>query len=357
MKSITQFTQAGDIGSIYGGPKLERNVTIDEALKLADLNWSVGMRPLYADTSAALVVSTDENGKVSRFTQEFILPEDDEAERWLVLPNHVATYRDDTNALLGVVGSRYVPVQNRDAFGWVERFLGKDIEYITTAGHYGGGQRTFVCLDMGGFEVCPGDEVRRHLIVTNSHDGSSNLVFHIVGARLACQNMLNFAGTRKDATIKIRHTAGAGEIIDEVSKVWAKVKAGFMQIEDMFGSMAQTKISPERHNALIRHALGITDTQMEAYKASTDQSRKPRWVNELARVEEAYAEHPGHEFGEGTVWGTYNALTAYYDHYRNVRGGDPDVKLTSKLAGFDAAHKASALQFCVAECRGARVAV
>lgn len=349
-KVIEQFTQIGDIGAIYGGKTLDRNLTIEEALREGGLSWSVGLKCLFMDNSVNLATVVD-GKKTYRMCQEISLnlatEDSDPDEQYTEVPDAYATYRNDTNKPLGVVGNRYVPVQNRDAFGWVERFLGKDIEYISTAGSLFGGRKTFVCLDMGGFNVVDGDEVRRHLLVTNSHDGSSNVVVNILGARIQCKNALNFSGMADAASYKVKHSASAAQILEEISQVWAGVKEGFLRMEDIFGEMAQTKISSEKHNRIIKKALGISDAAYDKYQDERDTAARPRWYTPYEEIIQVGEQAPGSQTAPGTVWATYNAITGYYDHMRIVRGKDPTVKLDSKLFGFDAKQKEDALALCV----------
>ena len=70
------------------GEVLEEAPTISEAIELSGLNREVGLKEL-------LTVDG------------------------IPVPNR-ATFRKDTSAVLGVVVSRYVPLQNSDAFDWFQ---------------------------------------------------------------------------------------------------------------------------------------------------------------------------------------------------------------------------------------------
>jgi len=48
--------------------------------------------------------------------------------------NHRATYRKSDGSILGVVGPRYTPLQNRDAFDWFQPFIDANECSIHTAG-------------------------------------------------------------------------------------------------------------------------------------------------------------------------------------------------------------------------------
>src|SRR5689334_622742 len=42
----------------------------------------------------------------------------------IIVPNFFATVRQDTKAVLGVVGNRYTPLQNSDAFKFIDSVVG-----------------------------------------------------------------------------------------------------------------------------------------------------------------------------------------------------------------------------------------
>jgi hypothetical protein len=69
------------------GQKLDHPATAAQAIEAAGLDYQVVKRPLFT--------------KISRQS--------------VLVPDHFATVRSDTGTVLGVVGSRYEPVQNRDA--------------------------------------------------------------------------------------------------------------------------------------------------------------------------------------------------------------------------------------------------
>ena len=49
----------------------------------------------------------------------------------LPVPDHYATVRKDTMEVLGVVGSRYVPIQNKDAFSVFDSLVGERRGYVS----------------------------------------------------------------------------------------------------------------------------------------------------------------------------------------------------------------------------------
>jgi hypothetical protein len=93
------------------GEKLEDAPTISEAIEKSGLDWEVGVKDL---------VTTDGYDVPAK-----------------------ATYRKSDDAILGVVGPRYVPLQNKDAFEWFQPFVDSGECSLHTGGSLSGGQKVF----------------------------------------------------------------------------------------------------------------------------------------------------------------------------------------------------------------------
>ena len=74
-----------------------------EALRLSGLDWDVNLTDLAADFGNDVPIEN----------------------RYKPLDTHRATYRMDTGVALGAVGMRYRPLQNREAFAWMDEVVGR----------------------------------------------------------------------------------------------------------------------------------------------------------------------------------------------------------------------------------------
>src|SRR5258708_39496411 len=128
------------------GTQLDRPATAQEAIQASGLDYTVKLKP----------VKTVINRK-----QKF-------------LPNTFATYRTDNSEILGVVGSRYSPIQNKDAFAFFDALLGSDEAMYQTAGALGNGARIWILARLPSYiRVGKNDIVNEVLLLTSSHDGSA----------------------------------------------------------------------------------------------------------------------------------------------------------------------------------------
>ena len=90
----------------------------EEAIKLAGLDYEVIKRKVYA---------CDDDCQDLNPYQE--------------VPGYFATVRQDTNVPLGIVGSRYAVLQNKDAFKFIDDLVGSKEAIFESAGALGRGER------------------------------------------------------------------------------------------------------------------------------------------------------------------------------------------------------------------------
>ena len=101
------------------GTKLDQPATAVEAIAAAGLNYHVDLKSLK---------TTDGND----------------------VPTRKATVRRDTNDVLGIVGNWYVPVQNFQAFGFLDAVVAdKGLRYHT-AGALGKGEKVWMLAKLPG---------------------------------------------------------------------------------------------------------------------------------------------------------------------------------------------------------------
>lgn len=95
----------------------------------------------------------------------------------LVHQDKFHTVRDDTGDALGVVGRLYQPIQNREAFAFLEDLVGTYGVTWESAGALRDGRRVFVSLRLPDTVIVDADgindEIVPFVVALNSHDGSS----------------------------------------------------------------------------------------------------------------------------------------------------------------------------------------
>ena len=168
--------------------------TSADALSVAGLDWRVKDRPIY----------TTING-----TRQ-------------VIASHKAIVRQDTEDVLGVVGMRYRPVQNAEAFDWLDELLGQRMAAYETAGSVRKGALVWALVRLPSEMRIHGsdDVVRPYLLIVNSHDGSSALRVLTTAVRVVCSNALTFAlRSAGDDALVTRHTRGVYDRLADAQEV------------------------------------------------------------------------------------------------------------------------------------------
>ena len=238
------------------------------------------------------------------------------------------------NDVLGVVGERYVPLQNEDLFSFGDNLLDGGGRW-ETAGSIKGGRVVFgsialtdsITLDPNG----RADKIDNYLLINTSHDGSIAIQASITPVRVVCANTLNLALSsfkgKKDVkqTFKIRHTQTA-----EGKIAVAREALGLAhKYIDEFSTMANEMIEKEITKAQFDKIVEL------AYPAPTKDAKgsQKKYDAKVDLLQGIYVGQYNNTIS-GTAWGAYNALTERLDWYRSSRGGNNESILAS-ASGFD----------------------
>jgi len=113
----------------------------------------------------------------------------------MMVPKTKAVVRYDNQTVLGVVSDRYVPVQNKQAFSFLDSCVADNGLRYHTAGALGQGEKIFLLAKLPGHLRVKQTEdvVDKYLLLSNSHNGSSALRVLFTPVRVVCQNTLSMA--------------------------------------------------------------------------------------------------------------------------------------------------------------------
>jgi phage/plasmid-like protein (TIGR03299 family) len=225
----------------------------------------------------------------------------------LDVEGHFATVRADTYEVLGVVGSRYSIIQNTDAFTTFDALVGEGEAIYHTAGVLGKGERIWLLAKLPDYiKVNGGDVVEKYLLLTNSHDGSGPVRVKLTPIRIVCENTLALALNGEEQEVRVRHTAQAGARLKEAHEILGLTNQLYAQLDQIFNDMARKHIDGETFSTYIKTAFPTKSTPED----------RSRVVYVREKVLELAETGRGSELARGTVWGAYNAVTEFVDHYR-----------------------------------------
>ena len=236
--------------------------------------------------------------------------------------------------VLGIVGERYVPVQNEELFAFGDNILDGGGRW-ETAGSIRGGRVVFGSLALERETVLDpngvADKVKTYLLINTSHDGSIAIQASITPVRVVCANTLNLAlGSKKKKngvkqSFKIRHTQTAEGKILVARQALGLANAYMDEFDLMAKAMIEKEITAQQFNEII----------LAAYPKPEDDKKRAltMWTNKIDTLNDIYTG----EFNgtiAGTAWGAFNALTERLDWHRSARGGNSEAMLAA-ASGFD----------------------
>ena len=243
--------------------------------------------------------------------------------------------------MLGVVGSDYRVVQNKESFAFFDAIAGKDGVFYETAGALGKGERIFITAKLPDYiKVGNDDIIEKYLFLTTSHDGKGSIIAAFTPIRIVCNNTLNAALSNCSNMVTIRHTTGAIDRLKEAHKVMGMVSNVSTVLQEVFNQMATVKISDPEVKKLIQIAMAPNKEVLENIRLGKEDENSTAFKN---ICEEAFgyammSETQQLETTRGTVFGAYNGVTGYFQNVRKYK--DDDAKLKSILYGGTAHLKA-----------------
>ena len=241
--------------------------------------------------------------------------------------------------VLGIVGERYVPLQNEDLFSFGDNILDGGGRW-ETAGAIKGGRVVFGSLALERETILDptgvADKVKTYLLINTSHDGSIAIQASITPVRVVCANTLNLALNQKKKkngvkqSFKIRHTQTAEGKIQIARETLGMANAYMDEFDIMAKAMIEKEVSAKQFNDIILAAYAKPDKDTKG--------AVKKWENKVDIINDIYTG----EFNgmiAGNAWGAFNALTERLDWYRSARGGSNESILAS-ASGFDPAINA-----------------
>jgi phage/plasmid-like protein (TIGR03299 family) len=249
---------------------------------------------------------------------------------------HRAVRRMSDAKVLGVVGPRYAPLQNRDAFAWFQPFLDAREAALHTAGSLKHGSRIWVLakLNRAPLVVAEGDEVEKFLLLSHGHDGSLAVRCGFTPIRVVCQNTLSMAhGSDASKLIRIKHTKDIHQNLANVREIMNLANAEF-------------EATAEQYRRLARRSINQADLRRyvkKVFKVEDDQEAGTRMANIMEEVMALAEAGRGNNLPSirGTYWSAYNGVSEWLTYQR---GRSDDNRLNSLWFGDSALINRHALE-------------
>lgn len=295
------------------GKEIPAAATSAEAITAAGLNWTVRKEPVY--------LGLPDNRKV---------------------PDLFATVRDDSQAILGSVGSVYKVLQNKEAFSFFDAIVGVKEAIYHTAGALGKGEAIWLLAKLpGSIHVMGDDTAEKFLLLTNKHDGTGAVQVMFTPIRVVCQNTLNIAVSSASKKSSIRHTLSMGMRVKDVQEELGIINSRFSIFEEAARKLAVTQLTRDAWKSYLVN-VGLAPKNKEDEARMT--TRAQNIIDDVTRCFE-YGKGATLPSARGTAWGAFNAVVEYVDYHRSTRdtgAGDDSARTSSLLWGSGAGLKQKA---------------
>jgi len=289
--------------NVMGGDLTISHASVTDALRATGMDYQVEVRDLFSAKRGETPTAKHTDFLQAPSLRTVVRP----------MPN-------GTEKVLAAVGTRFTPIHNADAFSVADVLVDQYGAQIIGAADFRSGGASLLVVDLqrpitlflrnGEQDVTDLD-----LIMKNAHDGSAALTFALTGMRLACTNAVQAAIAGAARSWKISHTPNAADRVNLARQSILKA----MTYGDAFQAQAQALVDTDMTN---REFDAIVARLWNVAEGKDETKAGKRALEVRDQVNAIYAESPTLEGARGTLWGGYNAITEWFDHYRDVRGGD-----------------------------------
>ena len=277
-------------------------LTAQDALVTAGLDWSVKLEPIYFQTQQETIKNIASKFAVVRQTDE---------------------------SCYGVVGNRYTPVQNLDAFNFMDTLVDSGDAKYETAGSLNGGATIFIQMRLNTILPIDNDEVLPYMLLTNSHDGSGALKVLMTPVRVVCSNTLRWALSKPTKnSISLRHTKSITGKIDEARNILGLTELFYDSFSQEVNNIIDTEVTNTVFTELIDKVFPMPELK-------EDDTTSVRQYNNTLSIREKIVDNYNKEKNNGNDngWGLLNAYNSYELWQKHVRGAKTKDAKLEKQAG------------------------
>jgi len=306
---IETMAYAGEVPWHGLGTQVDSNMSPEQMLVAAGLDWTVSKRPAYF--------------AAEKFVPNLYAPELN--TNMVLVEDNFFVVRDTDNKVLSHAGTGYNPFQNRDVMSFFKKFTEAGDMFMETAGSLKEGQEIWGLAKLkDGFQLAGGDEVKGYLLLNNSHKVGKAMTVMFTPIRVVCNNTLTLALNDSGANkFRILHLQMFDqEIMQAAEEALGLSSTRMAQFKEQSEFLASKRAQTLDVDNFIAE-LFQKDTLLERGKAS-NQNELPPLRDEFKRtalaVSEAYEVSPGSTLAsaKGTWWGALNAVTYVVDHPRRT---------------------------------------
>lgn len=176
---VETMAYAGQVPWHGLGARIDDNISPEEMLKAAGLDWQVDLLPLKADKPDGTQISVKD-----RF----------------------ALVRSDNNRVLTIAGKSWRPLQNSEMLDFVGRYTRAGGAMLETAGSLRNGRTVWALANLNkGFALAGGDKVDGYLLFTSPHEVGRAITVRTTTVRVVCKNTMILANSHSELNYSQNH--------------------------------------------------------------------------------------------------------------------------------------------------------
>lgn len=295
------------------GQRVDSNVSIEEMLVAAGLDWKVQLWPTFAHVNGAQIR----------------------------VPNKSALVRDLDNKVLTSASDNWKPVQNREVLEFFREYARSGGATLETAGSLRGGKTVWGLANLGhGFTTNNGrDAVKGYVLLASHHEMGKATTVRVTGTRVVCANTMAIAmrgsktGVYSQNHVNEFNPEAARDAIGIAHESMVRMEMNAKALESLQISEFDTVrllakyFTPAKQFVMLANDKGDLDDNVVRKLMSEPDLRSQAFHEVMI----SYTDAPGAVPGNG--WGVLNAVTHWADH---VAGRSKDARLNKAWFGENA---------------------
>jgi phage/plasmid-like protein (TIGR03299 family) len=307
INGVAQMAYAGETPWHGLGVKVSNDLTPDQMMKKAGLDWEVTKEDIYFGDKVKV-------------------------------PGKKALIRTSDSKLLDVIGDDWNPVQNSEAFEFFSEYvLAGDME-MHTAGSLKDGKNVFALAKVKeSFTILGQDQVDSYLLFSNPHQYGKAIDVRFTPIRVVCNNTLTMSlNSVSKNQVKLNHRSVFDP--ESVKTTLGIAHEKFAKYKEMAEFLSSKKFSVENLISYYNDVFPFTHKSSEGVTKVEDMSKNAKEAMAVLETQ------PGAEFGAGTWWQALNSVTYLTDH---KMGRSADTRMESAWFGINQTRKMKAVNKAV----------
>lgn len=287
------------------GTKVLDDLTPEQMLQAAKLDWAVEKQELFAEHSGEKLPT-----------------------------GHSALVRSSDGRVLDVISNDWNPVQNAEAFGFFHDFVMEGKMKMHTAGSLKDGQMIWALAKVDdSFTLNNGDRVESYLLFSNPHQYGKCIDIRFTPIRVVCNNTLTLSLQGKnDMMVKLNHRRQFdAEMVKRTLNIASQKMDNYKEAAEFLAEKRYTADEASEYLAKLFPVLGENKRKKEL-------SRPAQTVMSILDTQ------PGAELAPNSWWNLFNGVTYATDH---VFGNSDETRLQSAWYGSNRNKKIDALNLAM----------